>query len=519
MTATSNPQLVESLYKATGSCADHHEPATVRLLHIDTAVDRYIREWAKTGRVLFVTGNPGDGKTHLLRSLEADLKSAKVDLYLDANEEDDLKLIRHINKAAEGRGRAAAVAINEGVLVELLRQAEDQPWAEAARDLLFHPFVYRGGSEERVRPAVCVLDLTLRNNLSNTVVRAALSRMLQLSAPCEGCPGSQCTLQFNAARLADERSVSRLLAALERVSASGFHATMRDVQALLSFLLMGGRGCEEFKRGDVLIPYWQAAFGEGQGPLFDALRRLDPYSASVPFLDDQLWRGSSKTGAWLQAAPPNVPGKDSIQDSLAQFASVKRRALFEHVDGGAILGATASALDRMMAELLQPTRRAASSMVRLLNHFFDRDETQTDLLYLWTTHRYDARAKRYAAASMSVPTQKFEVLGPKLRPEIAEAFPDFKASFSILALKNSPPGDGLRIDRPLVQALLAAELGLPATFRRGEPEARIEAFLDRVAKEEGTTADEVVEVRLVDMDTGVNHRVAVDVAKRAYITT
>jgi hypothetical protein len=87
----------------------------------------------------------------------------------------------------------------------------------------------------------------------------------------------------------------------------------------------------------------------------------------------------------------------------------------------------------------------------------------------------------------------------------------------MLRRKAEESEKGLRVDRLLLEALLEAEQGLPSTFRRSEPEARISAFYDRLARRAWEAArQDVVRVRLVDIDTGKNLQLTVDVQHRQY---
>jgi hypothetical protein len=97
MARVSNPGLIQSLYRASAACADHHDEATVELLHIETQLDGFIRRWAKHGGILFITGNPGDGKTHLLRRLGADLHLKRLPKKTHA------RLVRLIEKGHASR--------------------------------------------------------------------------------------------------------------------------------------------------------------------------------------------------------------------------------------------------------------------------------------------------------------------------------------------------------------------------------------------------------------------------------
>jgi hypothetical protein len=57
---------------------------------------------------MFITVNPGDGKTHLLMRLENDLHAAGVEIHRDANEENDTELIEYLD-SAERKRRAASL--------------------------------------------------------------------------------------------------------------------------------------------------------------------------------------------------------------------------------------------------------------------------------------------------------------------------------------------------------------------------------------------------------------------------
>lgn len=511
----SNPGLIQSLYRALGACADHHSDDTVALLHIPTPADDFIREMAP-GRVLFVTGNPGDGKTHLLRKLSTELADARVDVVLDANERPNAELIEQIQKATRSRKRGLAVAINEGILVQLLREAAGEGWAESARRQLLDPFVYRGRDDEDLDECVLVVDLNLRNNLSSEMVAAALERMVAISAPCEGCPGATgCSLQANAARLQRPEIAARVGAFLDAISTVGVHATMRDLQGFLAYLINGEQTCEDEERSTT--PYWVNAFEGAEGALFDAAWRFDPADVTSPLLDDVLWRKADLDGSWALSWPRTVDSASPTVDRIQEFRTTKRRALFEHERGLTLLRSS-DQVDNELRTLLEGGTSAARRCVKLINRFFDRDEDTTEILYLWMTHRYDADVPRHAAAVLPMPVSQLELLVPTLRLPLGDAFPDHRPDHAIFVAKDMAPKDGLRVDRTLLEALLAAEQGLPSNFRRGEPEARIAAFISKVAKLHGDpSAHDEVPVWLVDRDTGNNVGVTVDLRRRRYV--
>jgi len=518
MAHASRVGLVQDLYRAGAACSDGHDTSTIDFLHIATAVDDFVLTRVLEGRILFVTGSPGDGKTHLARKLEPRINAgggAKV--CLDANTLSDESLTRLVDDGLEGSS-GAIIAINEGVLVNLTRAAEHRSWAGGIRRQLLSPYVYRPGAGSP-SDRILVVDLAFRNNLAQSTVTEALERVLSVLAPCDGCPREVCPGMFNAARLQDADVRNRLILLLGAVAGTGFHATMRDLHAFLSFVLFGGMNCERVKSSsDLTRPYWENAFVGGVGPLFDQVRLFDPSRVTMPLLDDTLWRHADDPSDWR--LPHGLVRTDRASDLETRrlgFIGQKRRALFEHRSGRDLVSAS-DPVTAMLVEVLQEPGRGLLKLVRLLNQFYDRDDDRTDTLVLWTTHRFDARPNRYAAARWSIPTSELEILLPQLPTELAQAFPAFVPDHALLCLRDALPDLGLRVDWRLLQALYAAQQGLPATFRSGEPGARVSAFFDRLAVRAARSAPhEFAEIRCVDMETGTNLRAGVDVARRVYL--
>lgn len=509
--------LVRSLYRDAGAVAEYHDADTVDALHIGTKLDAFIRARALDGDILFVTGNPGDGKTHVLKRLEAELKKAKVAVCLDANELAEDELADLVDQSMRGKA-GCVIAINEGILVGLLQTAKSSKWSKLVQSQLLYPFNYIGGrrpaQEESSR--LKVVDLNQRNNLARSIVEKALSKLISFTAPCAGCPGaSACTSQFNAERMCIPEVSERVVSVLDAVARTGFHATMRDLHGFIAHLIVADATCEATKeKRTPPLAYWERAFVGGQGPLFDAVRRLDPQHHPLPLLDDKLWRQAPMQADWMAAVPGSARLSSTLAERQAEFVSDKRRALFEHRDGAAILDQVGSQAERALLEMVRRDR-GAKELVGLLNRFFDRDEEDGAVLRLWVTHRYDARPTRFAASANDVATSLLEVRVPALRPSVADAFEDFKPDHVLLCLKAAPDHEGLRVDTQLLEALLRAEQGLPATFRRGEPEARISAFFDRLAKQADEPAPRA-DVRFVDMNSGMNLTLSVDIAGRRY---
>ena len=75
--AAGDQTFIERLYRSANSYADRLSPDELEWIHIDLGVDDYLVAQAEARRQIIVTGNPGDGKTHLIERLRPRLEAAR----------------------------------------------------------------------------------------------------------------------------------------------------------------------------------------------------------------------------------------------------------------------------------------------------------------------------------------------------------------------------------------------------------------------------------------------------------
>jgi len=507
---------VRALYRAAAAVAEHHDDQTIMALHVPTPVDEVLAAESAAGRIVFVTGNPGDGKTHLIRRTR-DRFPPTVEVCLDANERSNDALAELVD-AALATGTGLVMAINEGILVDLSVTARPRAWADDVRHKLLRALCYGEVQTDPGDDRIRVIDLNLRSTLAPEVVAPAMDRVLTMAAPCEQCPLGRCRAVRNAQRLRDEPEVrQRLIDLLDMVGRSGVHATMRDLLGFIAYIICGQRSCcPPNEPGQDASPYYVNAFEGGAGPLFDAVRRFDPLWRPMPLLDDALWRHTDAAQDWLVANGAEVrrPGEEE-----PAFVRRKRRAYFEHRSGRGDLELAGGDVDLAFREMTDRRRTGPRRLIGLLNRLFDRTDVAEDMLHLWTTHRYDARPTRYAAARWHVPALQMRVLVPELPPQVAAAFPSYRPDHVILNHHDLSPSEGLTIDRTLLEALLGAQVGGPGA-RSGEPAARIAAFFDRlarIARREWLATPSAPQVQVLDMDAGHRVVLGVDVETGSFV--
>jgi len=117
-------QLVRNLYRGATAMADDVPLEDLRRLHVRTRLDDVIAEHIRSGRSVVLTGNPGDGKTHLLRILEPEIAALGAIVEEDASAVPNELIAANWCQAAAA-GKPYFIAINESVLFKLANSYPD----------------------------------------------------------------------------------------------------------------------------------------------------------------------------------------------------------------------------------------------------------------------------------------------------------------------------------------------------------------------------------------------------------
>ena len=349
----------------------------VRETYVPTALDEHLLPaiFELKPKVVFLCGNPGDGKTAFLEKVQQYLMKQHASIiqqdasgwewewhgYLyrscyDASESHqgmsaDQQLTEKLLEL-EGNNKPSAnltvlVAINDGRLADyFIRQQERFRWLSKQID--------------RVRNAndleeldVWVIDLKKRafvnlpDSEKHSVFRQVLERLVAADKwkICESCAAQVvCPLRNNALELRKPRVVQRLeflflLSHLRRQR----HTTMRDLRSALAFLITGNKSCEQVHdarhnvdAGATLInvAYWQSAFApvEQQDELLADLMPLDPARFPHPHLDRFLHfhqtPGDAEERGLLFADKKDLP-LQRFENETMWMAAFKRRLYFD----------------------------------------------------------------------------------------------------------------------------------------------------------------------------------------------
>lgn len=417
---------IRGLYRnSAGGNADNRglDSDFVRKTYVETALDRELLPaiFAHHPAAVFLTGNPGDGKTAFLEQVQQKLRQNHA-LPLATSDasgwewNDDGHTFRSCYDASEAHGEQSAddqllyklhglegshapalpltvlVAINDGRLADFFNRYEERfPWlvkqARQARQALF----------PEASP-VWVIDLKrrafVRFPAADTPESSIFTRILHsLVAPaqwkiCESCTAQTiCPIRQNAVALRKKRTQQALehlllLTHLRRHR----HMTMRDLRSALAYLITGNADCKfihDAQSDEVVgaslenLKYWHSVFApsETQDDMLKDISSLDPARFPHPHLDRYLHFHQSIADADFRRAL-FADGVDlsaqRYKDEIGWIGAVKRRLYFE--------SKPVKAQDAAKAPKVRPLSllpyKYARDFIALLNNQFDAEEIE-----------------------------------------------------------------------------------------------------------------------------------------------
>lgn len=509
-------QLVRHLYRGATGYADDVPLDDLRRLHVRTRLDDVIAEHIRARRSVVLTGNPGDGKTHLLRILESEIVALGAVVERDASAVPN-DVIAENWRQAVAAGKPYFIAINESVLFKLAAAYPDFAPLKEARQQVVNAIGYDAQPDPPIGNVV-VLDLSHRHTLSRKLVNDVFNKLTDsaMLPLCAQCPVQGCDRERNRKLLHgnDNRVRDRLQAIFDAITRRGVHVTMRDLEGFVAYLLFADRDCatllQQSDDADLALP--QLPY-RGQGPIFDAVRQtFDPARVCHPIFDDALLDNTLATADWWHADSAYSGSLDT--QAVERFARRKREFYFYHRQGGALLqlaGDDEQAFAAFLAE--SDLRKALRNILKKLTIFFGRAPDDNHLP-VWQSHRYDQSAQRILYAVQQRERKEFELLRPHLVRHMAAAF-DLADDHRVLRLKGKPQAS-LRLDFALFRLLHQAELGLPILLLQPEATRRVWQFLEQLTDQEMALDEETV-VQILDPVTGERFNVTVDVKSSRYL--
>lgn len=180
--------FVRKLYRGKNCYSDPLTPEEIELIHIRSTTENIISQMLEDKKIIFLTGNPGDGKTYIIKALDSVINKVKAYVEMDLSSiEDYSDIVENIKQCYEN-GSACIIAANEYPFIKLEKaMGEKYPEiSEEIRDVKKNSIVYGVPSFECGR--IVVVDLNDRNLLDREkkTILAVIDKLVGLLEDSKG---------------------------------------------------------------------------------------------------------------------------------------------------------------------------------------------------------------------------------------------------------------------------------------------------------------------------------------------
>lgn len=470
-------QFIKKLYNGKNCYSDSLTAAEIALLHISSGVESIVEEMVNANRIVFLTGNPGDGKTYIIRALEDRLSQKKIYIEKDMNSISNEQLGTVISNIVDCyyNNKSCIIAANEFPFFHLMRSSREI--APEFYNELFsvkkNVIVYGYPTVQLRR--ICIIDLNERNLLDKdrSIVPSIINKFLNI---LKNNAGINPILDFNISALQNKHVIDQLMLLFNLVSMSGEHFAIRDILGALAYTVTSCTTIDEDAKG-----YYYDALFSGDNSLMASLSQFDPILLSIPSLDEQLWNGE-KTDGWLLGVPDKWPKdltSESVEAATTLFKSIKRRFYFENIYAkklNNLLPNDYIECERIFVSLNSTSRKRniLGMVINSMNRLFLSTDEEKEKLRIWTSHSYDlSREASTAVSTKYVDAADLDLIYPEPAPWLKEM--EFTPDRLVMRLK-SKPYTSLEIDVTLLRGLISIKNGYPSSLLSGQYERSISQF-------------------------------------------
>lgn len=468
--------FIKKLYNGKNCYSDHMNEDELGFLHIPSGVEQLVSEMLDKHKLVFLTGNPGDGKTFIIKAIEPCI------VRNDAFVETDFNKVTQYDEVAKAivdlyeKKRSTVIAINEYPFLLLCKEIK-----RIAPDIYSEIIRAKKAAityeiSEPIKH-IAVVDLNERNLLAkdNHLLDTLVTKMTGLLS---SEPVHSPALQYNLRALQSADIKRQVISLLELASSDCEHFAVRDILGALSFMLTACT-MDEYEN-----QYYYSAIFNGSNDLLRSIQKFDPIYLSVPSLDEMLWNGSLNEG-WLLEPPqkwPNDPSfEDDVDAAVECFKEIKRKYYFENLDGQGLLVLQPEEIRKSMETFTafdSQKKKIKERLVRSINKLFLPSSDDKKQLHIWTTHRYDlSQEAAVAISSKSVDSSDLEIKMP--RPADWLQGMEYMPNHIILKHRN---GDApvLALDTDFLRTLDAVENGYPVGLLASQYEQAAAMFLQQL---------------------------------------
>jgi len=503
-------QFIRDFYRGTSAYADHVDTGLLSYIHLKTKLDDAIIAAAKARKDIVLTGNPGDGKTHIIRVLNEQLEQLEtpVIVELDASTLSNEEIYSRWAQAKQSH-TPFVIAINAAVLYSVYKSYPDfQPVKEAysqmANAVVFH-------DENADTDSLVVFDLSKREALTPEILKQAILKMTEDChyKECASCPlVNSCVVHKNRKLLNNELFQERLNLILQRVSLRGYHATFREIQSFIAYLIFGNRSCKQLNQtaGNSKYDLVSLIFS-GKGNLFAAVNEaVDPINISHPIWDEKILLNDIDPESWVEGY--EVPAEAIAYDNEELFNLRKRQFFFFNRYGDKLLTILDDDISRFQNFLKQDNGKIIKELISKLNSFFGTVNGSNTKLQIWSGHRYNSEPRKVLISAGTIKKSEFSVGRPALLKGM-QAGIDMTSNYVRLEKKESPK-IFLKVDFEMYLLMNEAERGVPVLFMESDLVKKVWRFIEQLQSYKDINDEDSVELGLMDVQNKKTIIISID---------
>lgn len=475
----SNLSFISKLYRGRNCYSDHMSKEELDRIHISSGVENTIVELIKKNKIVFLTGNPGDGKTFIIKAIEQDIKPFSPYVNYDLNSEKNYKNIIQDIVDCYKNNKPALLAVNEYPFFVMCRDLKEinKEFAQEVDAAKNNIIVYNNKVQKPLGQVV-IIDLNERNMLAQNrdLTAEALNKLCNLLKEDNS---DNKYLKYNLASLDETEIRTQLIELINLAAQSCEHFAVRDILGALSFALTACT-TDDYEG----LYYFDALF-EGKNPLLELIKQYDPIYLTNPELDERLWNGEITEG-WINEAPKEYPNDvrfdDDSEEAIKCFKSIKRRYYFEHINGCELLALQPDEIKSsadIFNNLDARKKKIKKSIISSLNKLFLPSSTDKNELRIWTTHRYDlSNEPSVAVSSRYVSDSRLDLVIPRTADWLSDM--EYMPDHLILKPKDfdSPK---LLLDVDFIRTLHAIDNGYPVGLLAPKYVQKASMFLQKLS--------------------------------------
>ena len=511
-------QFIRDFYRGTSAYADHVDEDLLSHIHLKTKLDDAIVDAAKLGKDIVLTGNPGDGKTHIIRMLKSKLEKlptpAIVELDASTRSNDEIYTAW---KTAQDKHAPFVIAINAAVLYAVYNAYPDfgpirNAYLQMVNSVVFH-------DEEQQTDSIVVFDLSKREALTSEILGQAILKMTadEHFKECNECPLSDtCVVKKNRELLNEKLFQERLYIIMRRVSLQGYHATLRELQSFIAYLIFGNRSCKQLNQtaGNSQFDLVNLIYS-GKGNLFTVINNaIDPVNISHPLWDEKILLNEIAHDSWIEGY--EVPAESIAYDNDDMFKLRKRQFFFFNLYGDELLKILDDDAARFQKFLEQDNGKIIKELISKLNGFFGAVNASNTKLQIWSGHRYNNEPRKVLVSVGVIKKNEFIVGRPTLLGSMHAGI-DMTSNYIRLEKKESP-NIFLKVDFEMYLLLNEAERGVPVLFMESDLVKKVWRFIEQLQSYEDIENEDTIEIGLMDVQNKRTIMVDVDREDHKYAT-